>query len=94
MKRTIVFYALSALFTLAVGCGSNQAACEDYVDSYNKLECVGQKLDTDEKCPDQLDDDECDMESYYKCLSKKTTCADGGLTEPSDKQCSLDCDDD
>jgi hypothetical protein len=91
MKRTTLFYLLSALFLLATGCGGNQAACEDYVDSVNELECVNQKLDAEDECPDELDDDECDMEDYYGCLADNTTCLDGQLQSPAAGECTLDC---
>lgn len=91
MRKTTLFYLFPALFILAVGCGGNQAACEDYVDSVNELECVSQELSADEKCPEDLDDDECDMEDYYSCLADETTCSDGELQSPAAGKCTLEC---
>jgi len=91
MRQTILLYIFSTLVLSIVGCGGNQAACEDYVDSVNQLECITQELSTEEKCPDDLDDDECDMEEYYSCLAEKTTCADDALQSPAAGECTLDC---
>jgi hypothetical protein len=91
MRRTVLFCLFSALFLLAVGCGGNQAACEDYVDSVNELECGSQELSTEEECPTELDDDECDMEDYYSCLADETTCSNGELQSPAAGVCTLDC---
>jgi hypothetical protein len=91
MRRTALFCLFSALFLLTIGCGGNQAACEDYVDSVNELECVTQELSAEEECPDALDDDECDMEEYYSCLTDETTCSGDQLQPPAEGKCALDC---
>ena len=90
MSKISYIFIISALVSLAIGCGGNQAACEDYVDSYNELECVSQKLSIEEECPDELDDNECDMEDYYACLTDEATCSDGKLINNTAK-CSKDC---
>ncbi|MBN1654614.1 MAG: hypothetical protein JXA30_12660 [Deltaproteobacteria bacterium] len=92
MKKAGLISIILALFALAAGCGGNQAACEDYVESYNDLECVSQKLSVEETCPDALDDDDCDMEDYYACLTEETTCSNGRLSEPAAGKCKLACD--
>jgi hypothetical protein len=91
MRKTALFYLFSTLFLMAVGCGGNQAACEDYVDSVNELECVTQELNAEEECPAELDDDDCDIEDYYSCLADKTTCSGGELQSPAAGECTLDC---
>lgn len=88
MRKAGLFCVTSVLFVMAAGCGGNQAACEDYVDRYNDLECAAQQLSAEQTCPASLDEDDCDMEDYYACLADGTVCEDGQVSEP---ECSLDC---
>ncbi len=92
MRKSVSLSIVAGLCAILVGCGGNQAACEDYVDDYNELSCVSNELNKADECPESLDDDECDLDDYYACLSEETTCSQGSLVKPKSGACKKDCD--
>ncbi|MBX2800571.1 MAG: hypothetical protein KTR31_23025 [Myxococcales bacterium] len=57
----------------------NVAACQSYVEAYNRLDCVTDafRISPTDMCPDALDDYPCDMSEHYQCMADRIMCSDG-----------------
>ncbi|MFH1275512.1 MAG: hypothetical protein ABIH82_00210 [Candidatus Woesearchaeota archaeon] len=76
----LVMLALGTGLALATACSpKNQAACKDYVGSYNGLVCVidSGKLDEKNYCSDTLDGG-CDITKWYECMADAHFCENDG----------------
>ena len=77
--RASLLVALVGFVLAVAACGTGtKDACEDYIDSYNDLECVTEALERSTFCTDDLDD-ACDLTAYYECLATAHSCTDGVL---------------
>lgn len=56
----------------------NAAACRQYVDTWNHLDCLPESGRLgDDVCPEWLDRTGCDLTEYYSCLTQSVVCRDG-----------------
>ena len=72
----------TVLCVFTIGCTpSNQAACQDYVATFNALDCVtaNQQLDPIVDCPDSLDEGGANCTAFYACLKESFMCDTGSL---------------
>ena len=71
-----LFFALACSGMPAMGSYENVSACKQYVDAFNKLDCLpdSAKLAADDMCPDALDMSPVDMTEYYTCLADNAKC--------------------
>ena len=69
------------------GGGPNQAACEEFVAAYNKLECTHGGFTVKDRpgepnpiCTRYLDFGDCDMTAFFACLEERAECSE--VAEP------------
>ena len=88
--RMVVAAAMLAFSVgaISVGCGGpdNAAACQEYVDKVNTLDCYKSvKFTTDCSAYDNTD---CDISDYFNCLTDNTKCdAMGNPDSSGTSQC-------
>jgi hypothetical protein len=81
---------------VCIGCGAetksagaaNRAACEDYNDQLESLDCDASGATQDCEVYDQTS---CDISDYFDCLAEKTECTEVAGQKTIDQTKALEC---
>ncbi len=94
MKKLALVACASLLSLASCGGDPDQAACQEYVETYNAVyrDCeIDSSLDAEIQCPESLSDDGCSQQTYYECLRDAPHCEDDGTVTNDPSVCNPSC---